>query len=209
MIYNLFPIPIGRYELGRDVSVKELSFIKNQSVRSNEGNKTSTCSSLLENKELTLIRDFIETKISEYFTEVYKPKHLVNLKITQSWANYTTPGEFHHKHRHPNSFISGVFYMQSDPLKDRIYFYKDTYQQLFIPSAEFNEWNSESWWYDTKPGDLIIFPSSLSHLVDNVTSQHTRISLSFNTFPIGCVGDKFELTSVRFDEFDTEYGKSK
>ena len=74
MIYNLFPIPIGRYELGRDVSVKELSFIKNQSVRSNEGNKTSTCSSLLENKELTLIRDFIETKISEYFTEVYKPK---------------------------------------------------------------------------------------------------------------------------------------
>ena len=98
MIHNLFPTPVGRYELGRDLTAKELSFLKKQETRNNMGNTTSIDNTILKAKELTQLRDFIETKVSEYFTTVYSPKHKVNLKITQSWTNYTEQGQYHHKH---------------------------------------------------------------------------------------------------------------
>jgi uncharacterized protein (TIGR02466 family) len=202
MIHNLFPTPIGRYELGRDLTAKELSFLKKQETRSNMGNITSTNNTILKSKELTNLRDFIETKVSEYFTEVYKPKHKVGLKVTQSWTNYTEHGQYHHKHAHPNSFVSGVFYIQSDKEKDKIYFYKDGYQQIKFPPSEWNVWNSESWWFEVGTGDLILFPSSLTHMVQTVESEKTRISLSFNTFPVGHVGDEMDLTGLSLGELD-------
>lgn len=205
MIHNLFPIPVGRYELGRDLTSKELSFLKNQETRPNMGNVTSANKTLLKSKELTQLRDFIETKVSDYFTEVYNPKHKVNLKITQSWTNYTKQGEYHHKHEHPNSFISGVFYVQSHKAKDKIYFYRTGYQQIKLPPNEWNAWNSDSWWFDVGTCDLILFPSSLTHMVETVDHEQTRISLSFNTFPIGNVGEEMDLTGLQLSELNGEF----
>lgn len=205
MIHNLFPIPIGRYELNRELTDSELLFLENQNTRSNTGNTTSVDHLILKNKKLTKLRDFIETKVSEYFIEVYKPKHKVNLKITQSWTNYTEHGQYHHKHEHPNSFVSGVFYVQADKEKDRIYFYRNGYQQIKFPPSEWNVWNSDSWWFEVNTGDLIIFPSSLTHMVETVQSEKTRISLSFNTFPIGQVGDEVNLTGLQLGELSGEF----
>ena len=143
-LHNLFPTPVGPYGLGRDLTAKELSFLKNQETRFNAGNTTSKDNTILQNKELTKLRDFLETSISEYFKTVYNPKHQVNLKITQSWTNYTENGQYHHKHAHPNSFVSGVFYVQANKEKDKIYFYRNAYQQIKFPPSEWNVWNSES-----------------------------------------------------------------
>jgi uncharacterized protein (TIGR02466 family) len=205
MIHNLFPIPVGRYELGRDLTSNELSFLKNQEKRPNMGNVTSANKTVLKSKELTQLRDFIETKVSEYFTTVYSPKHKVNLKITQSWTNYTEQGQYHHKHEHPNSFISGVFYVQSDKVKDKIYFYRNGYQQIKLPPNEWNVWNSDSWWFDVGTCDLILFPSSLTHMVETVDHEQTRISLSFNTFPVGNVGEEMDLTGLQLSELNGEF----
>lgn len=202
MIHNLFPTPVGRYELGRDLTAKELSFLKKQETRSNTGNTTSIDNTILKAKELTQLRDFIETKVSDYFTTVYNPKHNVNLKITQSWTNYTDKGQYHHKHEHPNSFVSGVFYVQADKTKDRIYFYRNGYQQIKFPPSDWNVWNSESWWFEVGTCDLILFPSSLTHMVQTVESDKTRISLSFNTFPVGNVGEEMDLTGLQLGELD-------
>lgn len=199
MIHNLFPTPVGRYELGRDLTAKELSFLRNQETRSNMGNTTSKDNTILKNKELTKLRDFLETSISEYFKTVYNPKHQVNLKITQSWVNYTENGQYHHKHAHPNSFVSGVFYVQANKEKDKIYFYRDAYQQIKFPPSDWNVWNSESWWFEVGTGDLILFPSSLTHMVQTVESDQTRISLSFNTFPVGSVGEEMDLTGLKLE----------
>lgn len=168
------------------------------------GNTTSVDNLILKNNKLTKLRDFIETKVSEYFIEVYKPKHKVNLKITQSWTNYTEKGQYHHKHEHPNSFVSGVFYAQADKEKDKIYFYRNGYQQIKFPPSEWNVWNSESWWFDVGTGNLILFPSSLTHMVETVQNEKTRISLSFNTFPVGQVGDEMDLTGLQLGELNGE-----
>lgn len=202
MIHNLFPIPIGRYELDRDLTDKELSFLKTQETRSNTGNITSTNNTILKSEELVDLKSFIESNVSDYFTEIYRPKNKIELKITQSWTNYTENGQYHHKHEHPNSFVSGVFYIHADKAKDKIYFYRNGYQQIKIPPSDWNLWNSESWWFEVGTGDLVLFPSSLTHMVQTVESDKTRISLAFNTFPMGNLGDESELTGLSLGEID-------
>jgi uncharacterized protein (TIGR02466 family) len=197
---NLFPQPVGIYQLDRDLTAKELSFIKKQETRPNMGNTTSVDNALLRNKELTKLRDFIETSVADYFRQVHNPKHQVSLRITQSWANYTEPGQFHHKHAHPNSFVSGVFYPQANRETDKIYFYKSGFQQIKFPPESWNVYNSDSWWFSVGTGDLVLFPSSLEHMVETVQGDQTRISLSFNTFPVGSIGDEVSLTGLNIGE---------
>jgi hypothetical protein len=92
-----------------------------------------------------------------------------------------------------------VFYVQADKAKDRIYFYRNGYQQIKFPPSDWNVWNSESWWFDVGSCDLILFPSSLTHMVPTVESEQTRISLSFNTFPVGNVGEEMDLTGLNVE----------
>lgn len=197
-MHNLFPTPVGIIELDRSLSKKELSFILKQDMRPNMGNKTSANYTLLKSTPLTALRSWLEDQVQEYFKITINPKHTVHLKITQSWANYSEPGQFHHKHAHPNSFISGIFYVQTNPL-DKVYFYNDKYQQIKFPPENWNIWNSESWWYEAVAGRLILFPSSLTHMVPSVEGDQTRISISFNTFPVGMVGEEMDLTGLKLE----------
>jgi hypothetical protein len=74
MIHSLFPTPVGMYKLERDLTEKELDFIKGQETRPNMGNVTSTNNTVLRHKAMTKLRDFIETKVAEYFKTIHNPK---------------------------------------------------------------------------------------------------------------------------------------
>jgi len=193
-IHNLFPTPIGFFQ--RATTDEEKLFILNLEQRPNLGNTTSTNNKILNG--MTALRSFIEESVNLYFQSTVRPKHDVSLRITQSWANFSNPGQHHHKHAHPNSYISGVYYIQTNP-NDRIYFYRDEWKQIKFPSENYNEYNSESWWFEAFEGRLILFPSSLTHMVPTVEGDITRISLSFNTFPVGVVGEEVELTGLRLE----------
>jgi hypothetical protein len=83
MIHNLFPTPVGIYKLDRDLTEKELGFIKGQETRPNMGNVTSKDNTILRNKDLTKLRDFIETSVADYFKTIHNPKHNVSLRVTK------------------------------------------------------------------------------------------------------------------------------
>lgn len=194
---QLFPTPVAFFDLPREFTRRELKFIKGQPTRPNMGNTSSENNYIMEKPELAELKEFCDASVNHYFREVYSPDTSIKLRITQSWANYTEGGQFHHRHAHPNSLISGVMYIQSDPTKDRIYFYKTGYQQLKVKVKDWNSFNSESWWFESKPAQLILFPSSLEHMVQNTEAgAMTRISMSFNTFPVGVMGDYMELTEL-------------
>lgn len=199
-IANLFPTAIGFSKLDRELTEEELLFIKEQARYPNEGNTTSENRKILKSVEMTEIREFIEDAMLDYFKSVYAPKNDVTPYITQSWVNFTEKGQYHHKHAHPNSIISGVFYPQANRETDRIYFYKDGYETIKIPAREYNPHNSESWWYETGAGDLIIFPSHLTHMVQTKQGDGTRISISFNTFLKGYIGSDESLTGLHLGE---------
>jgi uncharacterized protein (TIGR02466 family) len=196
MIENVFPTAVGFYDLDKPVTTKELQFVKDLETRANDGNTTSIDNYLLKSKEMKRIAAFIDKSVQSYFKEVYAPKHDVKPYVTQSWANYTMLGQYHHKHSHPNSFISGVFYVAADAAKDRIFFYKDGYQQIKVKTESWNQWNSESWWFEVAAGKVVLFPSNLTHMVETVQSEDTRISIAFNTFLEGVIGDSQNLTEL-------------
>jgi uncharacterized protein (TIGR02466 family) len=200
VINNLFPIPVAFFKLGRDLTEPELSFIKGQEHYKNTGNTTSKDRKILKSKELTELREFVEDSMLEYFKSIHAPKFDVSLYLTQSWANYTQKGQFHHKHAHPNSIVSGVFYPQADKAVDRIYFYKNDYEQIEVPVAEYNPYNSKSWWFEVGAGDLILFPSGLTHMVETKEDDNTRISIAFNTFVKGYIGSDENLTGLNLKE---------
>jgi uncharacterized protein (TIGR02466 family) len=190
-IEQLFPTPIMFNNIQREFTTDELNFVKQNSTKTidNPGNISSSEKYILNNKVFSNLKKFIQDNIEYYVNTIYKPTYPIKPYITQSWLNWTKPGEFHHPHNHPNSFISGVLYINTDGEKDKITFYKTDYEQISLRPNDFNMYNAKSWWFNVKPGDLIIFPSCLLHDVEKVTTIDTRISLAFNTFLKGTIGD--------------------
>ena len=198
-LLSLFPTPVGLFNLNREITKDEIDFIKGLQMRPNMGNTTSLENYILKKKELKGIRKFIEESLEQYFISVFQPQDTVKLCITQSWVNYTAKGQWHHKHAHPNSFVSGVFYFSANEKSDKIYFSKDKYERIKLDTKEWNAFNSETWWLEANTGKLIIFPSELTHNVAPVEEEETRISLSFNTFPIGVIGEEMDLTGLKLE----------
>ena len=195
IVHTLFPSTVCFFELGRDLTKKEMSFIMKQKQKPNEGNKTSIDSNLLKSKTLKNLNRFIEDSFEQYAKNILRIKDNVSLNITQSWANYTQKGEFHHKHNHSNSFLSGVFYVRVEEDMDQIMFFKEGYSQVKLEAKSFNIHNSDSWFFTVKSNQLAIFPSSLTHMVPP-TDTEERVSISCNTFPKGIIGDSGKLTGL-------------
>ena len=125
------------------------------------------------------------------------------LKITQSWLNKTLINEGHHYHCHPNSYLSGVFYIKTND-DDKIMFYSND-QRTNYYRPTFNNWNlvnSESWWLPTPQNSLIIFRSDLYHSVPKTLNEE-RVSLSFNTFPINDLGNEQSATYLPLFNYAT------
>jgi uncharacterized protein (TIGR02466 family) len=197
-IIPIFSTPIYITKLDRPFSQEEMLFVnktKNKTQK-NESNVSSIDSYILNNQIFNKIKNEITLHLNNYLNEVINPKENLQLYITQSWLNYTETNQHHHKHQHPNSLISGVLYISCDEQFDKIKFFNTDYKTIKPEIKEWNIWNSETWWFHVKTGDIILFPSSLSHMVEAKEGNNTRISLSFNTFIKGKIGNKKELTEL-------------
>ena len=197
-INGIFPTPIYISKLNRVLTNKELSFIdKTKSdCNKNEGNITSNDNYILNHKTFKNLKNDLDLRVQDYFQKVISPTNANTPYITQSWLNYTEKNQFHHKHSHPNSLVSGVFYINCHEEHDKIKFFNDTYNTIKLEIKDWNIWNSESWWFSVKTGDVILFPSSLTHMVETKQGDNTRISLAFNVFIKGTLGNNKQLTEL-------------
>jgi|TARA_R110000796_G_scaffold4255_2_gene16454 uncharacterized protein (TIGR02466 family) len=198
IIHGIFPTPIYISGLGRKLTSKENKFIQKtkRDVYKNDGNTTSNDTYIFNNKIFNTLKKELEVIVQDYFKQILSAKN-VTPYITQSWLNYTEKNQFHHKHRHPNSMVSGVFYIDADEKYDGIYFYNDK-QSVIVPEInEFNTFNSGSWFFPVKTGQLFLFPSSLEHMVETKKGSNTRISLAFNVFVKGSLGETKTLTKLK------------
>jgi len=197
-IHGIFPTPIYISKLDREITTEELLFIDKSKLDcyNNQGNQTSNDNYILNNKELKNIKEEIDSKIQDYFDKVISPANIITPYITQSWLNYTETNQYHHKHSHPNSLVSGVFYINCNEEHDKIKFFNDKYSTIKPEIKDWNIWNSETWWFSVKTGDVILFPSSLTHMVETKQGDNTRISLAFNVFIKGTVGNNKNLTEL-------------
>ena len=194
-LLQLFPTPllIVPYEEPID---KELAYLKTISYREQQqnGNFRSDDSYLLRKEELKNIKNFLGESIDKFTKNVLQSKQ--RLVITQCWANRNPKGSKHHEHVHPNSIISGVMYFQINEKLPPIQFSKANQDGMKLEPIKYNYVNSESFMLPCKPGELILFPSSLKHSVPINQGDEDRISVSFNTFCIDVIGSEHALTHL-------------
>jgi uncharacterized protein (TIGR02466 family) len=197
-INGIFPIPVYISKLDRKLTKKELSFVDKSKLDfyKNEGNITSNNNYILNQKVFGSLKEDLYLRVEDYFKKVLSYTDAVTPYITQSWLNYTETNQYHHKHAHPNSIVSGVFYINCHEEFDKIKFFKESYKAIKPEIKDWNLYNSESWWFTVKTGDIILFPSSLTHMVETKEGDNTRISLAFNVFIKGTIGNNKNLTEL-------------
>ena len=197
-INSIFPTPIYISKLNRNFTPLELKFVdkSKKNFTKNDGNITSKNNYILNEKPFENIKKELDLRVKDYFKKVISSTEKITPYITQSWLNYTETNQFYHKHAHPNSLISGVFYINCHEELDKIKFFDDKYKTIKLETKDWNLYNSESWWFTVKTGDIIMFPSSLTHMVETKEGTNTRISLAFNVFVKGTLGDNTALTEL-------------
>ena len=198
-ITPLFPEPVYFSQLKRSLTKPELKTVnkyKKKTSKNVGGNTNTNDNDVLEHKTLKNLKNDLYEMVMDYFKKIICPPAPFIPYISQSWFNYTQPDEGHHMHSHPNSYISGVFYVTANKDIDRIKFFKTGYDRIRLETTKYNEYNSKSWWYEVGTADVVLFPSHLVHAVDPAAGSKTRTSLSFNVFVKGKLGSKEEMTEL-------------
>ena len=193
-LIDIFPTLVLKTNLKKDSKVNSglISVLNNSKGSCIQLNDTYVLDNMPEFKDL---KSKILLHIKEYFEYVYRPADNIGIYITQSWINRIEQGGYHHRHTHPNSFISGVLYLQTQE-GDHILFEKEDNPQIKVEPTIFERYNSSSWRVDVKSMDLVLFPSTLMHLVPIKNSKGIRISLSFNTFLKGVLGSQLSCNEL-------------
>jgi uncharacterized protein (TIGR02466 family) len=198
-IYPLFPYPLMVCGKKYEFTSSEKKYISELEMVDNSGNLMSKNDKVLDSKELTNLKLFIDEQIFNFKKNLLKIKDENEIYITQSWVNNSNPGQFHPKHKHPNSVISGVLFLDDNANENLppIRFHRTL--EMFALDFRFddlNEFNASAREFDPAQGMLMLFPSLLEHDVDKNTSDRVRTSISFNTYVRGIVGGREQLTEV-------------
>ena len=188
--HGLFPTDIYEFRLDKEdmwMSDKALDFIKTLEMSMYNypaGVRTSRGDIHKEEPMLPLIgffHDCLEYMRCDLALQVEE------LKISLSWANWAPgkSGAGHPLHRHPYSYLSGVYYFTEgsrtvfqDPVDIR------NLDTLEIIRAHFDGPYEK---FEAEPGKLLIFPGWLRHFSEPQAREDDRFTMSFNALPHGAV----------------------
>lgn len=142
----------------------------------------------------TLVGFFMESSEQYMAAMKYSPK--IKLKMQCCWATVGFLDDRLEMHMHPNSFISGAFYLDVEDLAEPILFRDPRSQNRHydLPVDEENRMNLKHWTVPAQNGRLVLFPSWLEHKVGPNRSVAPRLSLSFNLTVHGEVGHLNRMT---------------
>ena len=99
----------------------------------------------------------------------------IAIDLCAYWINVMPPGAYHRIHTHPNTNLSGVFYLQAPEGSGDLYIpspYNNGIETVIKTCPD----------YILKPEvrQVYLFPSSLPHSVSRNESDEDRVSISFN-----------------------------
>ena len=183
-ITSLFSIPICEHHYDDDLGDLEEECIRRSTL---DSGRIASNSGGWQSNNIFSDDDFF----SEFILEIEKQANnfAKELEIYQKgkignlWININEYKDYNRRHHHPESIISGVFYVKVPD--------KSSVLRFFHPSSDFmvRDWNvdfkcnmytSSIWEIFPEEGKLLLFPSWLEHEVDQNLSQEKRISISFN-----------------------------
>ena len=103
------------------------------------------------------------------------------LRFTDCWFNIYGPKDGQESHIHPNSIISGSYYLKAPEGCSGIMFHAPMSDTMFNPPyTEINALNTLGAEMPVHVGTLVLFRSWLKHSVRPSPAADERISISFN-----------------------------
>ena len=197
-IIHLFPTPVYKFALAghatykkRLVKLLEQKFLS----KSNKSAEWARCCNSWQIQAYDLdiqLQDMYEEIMKDVmkyiqYLQVNRPSYYT---IFDSWFNVHTFDMYQEEHGHMPAFLSGIYYLQFDKEKDNsVYFlspdktflYSSWAQGLPIINPELR---TRTQLEDVNEGDVILFPSSLHHMVvKSKPHDQLRITNSFNIAP--------------------------
>lgn len=203
-ILNLFPVPVGQAELERSLTEDEMNCIHEMETRTETNpshNRFSENQYVLNEEPLKELKYELESFVRKYFDHVWAPKSDdIHIYITTSWLTWTKNNQHHNVHSHPNSLISGTFYVSAND-EDSIIFPNDRPKVSNI-DIEFDEdkvniFNCSQFVEPVRTNQIKLFPSSLKHGVLLKENDSPRICLAFNTWIKGTIGSQISSTELK------------
>jgi uncharacterized protein (TIGR02466 family) len=193
-LFTYFPHPIFQYKLDNyENHNKEYSqYIYDLQKEDSKGQKLSNVNGWhspffdLSSRE-TVGYKFL-MKIQPYIADVFKSYGWVfnpqKVKCSGMWAIINKKGNFNTEHIHPNSNLSGAYYVKAPKNcgKFKVVNPHSISRDKFPPRENPNELNRLVAEHEIEEGDLLIFPSYLPHSVLPNQSDDDRIVISFNIF---------------------------
>lgn len=192
VVDNLFPTPVyisDCYKLSaenKDSLIKET--IENN-VPNLHGNITSANNYILDIPYLSDLKKHLIEQINNYIHDVLCIARNVEIYLTQSWLNINRTDTSHHPHHHPNSLISGTYYLKGDTPISFMYEDRNIFQNFNFDFSQKNFYNQNICDVRIQEGRCLLFPSTLNHFVKANENKEDRVSLSFNTFIKGTISN--------------------
>ncbi len=187
---DIFPTPLWQFTLAMAESLNPqlLAAIKNLQAQDPQGKNISNSLGWHSHNNLHLKEPFrqlliaINLEIKEIVYALCWDLNQVIPTVNNCWANVNNTHSSNHVHHHPNSLLSGVYYLQTPENCGSIFFYDPRVgsQMLVPPLLQGTPWTREKVRITPEPGKMVIFPSWLWHGVEPNMSQDERISISFN-----------------------------
>lgn len=186
-----FATPIGMFYLDKDMcsnysnAVKDIIRKGGEDVFRYRDISETTPDDLHTRMEFKPVVDQIQKHVNNFSEEIIgiDPK---DIELSCMWSNAHNSGSKHHFHTHPNSFLSGVLYLQcpeADEAGNLVFNDPRSVKNMWFPDFKKKTSVSErTIWVEPMTGLLLLFPSWLEHGTDEFISNsgEQRISMSFN-----------------------------
>lgn len=180
-IRPLFSVPFYISEIELDDN--QVSLLFNSKFEKKGSLDLTVNKYLLNNKKFASTKEAISNHIDNYTKNVLQIKDNIKFTITNSWGVRCKPQDYSRIHSHGNSIFSGVVYFNTDENSGFFKVHNSGINRTFTYNyADFNIFNSTSWSFTPKKGNIYLFPSYVTHEITKNNSNIERYSIAFNTF---------------------------
>ena len=187
----LFPTVVHEVTVKNFKSIKKdlVNYVYEQKQRDSQGVSFSNVGGWQSGPSYSNFDNILLTTITETLIPYFSNNVLdMSKKIQYNglWMNINRKGDYNKSHIHPDSHLSGVFWIKCPPDSGHLTFqsphYFSQYNEVTSYTKEFRDETISHPTYNvfSEEGRMIIFPSSLYHHVEPNKSDEDRISVSFN-----------------------------
>jgi uncharacterized protein (TIGR02466 family) len=105
-----------------------------------------------------------------------------SVAVKDAWINISKPGNYQEYHIHPGSHFSLVYYIKVPENSGRIVFRSHEADKDMFPfdTHKITNINNKTVKLQPNEGDVIVFRSNLSHMVEKNMSNENRVCIAMN-----------------------------